>query len=102
MKVYLEDEKQYINSTDDFIKIFTQQQFSMKINWIVTKNSLHYFIDRLSECWCMDFDKEERWIITAKCFKWKGNDIDNEDIKANSKDPQQAVMDIIKEAMKLI
>ena len=102
MKEYLEDEKQFINSTDDFILIFTRKPFKTKINWIKHKNALHYFIDALSNCEMIKFETDEKWIITAKCFTYHGRNIDHEDLKGNIKTPKQSVIDIIKEATQML
>ena len=102
MKEYLEDEKQFIDSTDDFIEIFTQKTFTTKINWVKYKNALHYFIDKLSQCNMIEFDIDEKWVITAKCFTCQGEEIDNKDIKTNDKTPKQAVIKIIEEAIQML
>jgi len=102
MRKYLEDDKQFIDSTDDFIAIFTQIPFSKKINWIEYKNALHYFIDKLSNCKLVEFERKKIWIITANCFTYKGKEIDHEDIKRNIKNPKQSVIDIIEEATNII
>ena len=102
MKKFLEDEKHFINSTDDFIAIFTQKPFKTKINWIKNKNALHYFIDGISTCERMKFEREEKWIITAKCFTYDWQNIDNSDIKANNKTPKKLIINILEKAIQML
>jgi len=99
---YLEDDKQFIDSTDDYIAIFTQKPFTTKINWKECKNAFHYFIDELSNCKLMEFDRKKIWIITAKCFTYRKADINPEKMKNNIKIPKQSVIDIIEEATNML
>jgi hypothetical protein len=99
MKEYLE-EKNLINMADDFIKIFTGKSFEKKINWISYNNAFHYFIDKLSECESIDFNRDEKWKIAVRCFTIKDEPIDNNDIKSNNKPPAQKTKDIIEKAIK--
>lgn len=83
-KTILENDYHYINNSDDFVNIFTDQPFRAKINWLKGLNLLHYFIDRMYEelqPMNLIINNDAIWISISKTFTINGDLIDNKRIK---------------------